>query len=1065
MDADINIPACGIIGKDFLNPRGCIVNLTTMDLTIPEINTSIKIFPPFSNPIPTALNCLTVTNNSDRNSALLKSFQEQTTAESDLLSPLILKYSDVFHLENERLSINNFFQYNITLNDRQPVYEKNYRTPFSQKSEIDRQVDLLLKNGQIEKCISPYNSPAILVPKKSQKGVKSWRLCIDYRSVNKKLTYDTYPLPRIDDVLDSLGNNKFFSTIDLAQGFHQIPLTNESKNLTTFSTTKGSFRWNVLPFGLKVCPSAFARMINAAFAHVSPQICFIYLDDIIIIGRTAEEHIGNIEKVFQICRQLNLKINPKKCVFFKNKLTYLGHQITDTGVLPDDSKYDSIRNYPQPNSKEEVKRFVAFANYYRRFIKNFAALAKSLNNLTRKNSEFIWSNECDKSFKYIKSSLMTPPILKYPDFTQRFKLTVDASNYACGAVLSQCHNDFDHPIAFASKSFTKGEINKSTIEKELLAIYYAIKHFHPYIFGTHFTIKSDHRPLVYLFSLKDPTSRLTRIRLLLEEYDFSVEYIKGQTNAVADALSRINISELKDLNVFVIRTFPITRSMTRKNALGQSNSASTSVNLPPNSNNNEPVLASPKVVEVFNSSMTTKSPRIRCYESDNTLFMNVYHKHNLLFNIDMSNPLLDNRFTYNTNQIGNKTFDLKGTLLRLQIEATNRSINSFQLPLNDKIFNFFDINKLKHDCNMYLNQLTLFLVTPPKTMTDPNEKNKILNYFHNDPLVGGHCGQKKLYAKIRSEYYWPNMTKDIAQFVRTCKICKLNKHKPYTKEPMIITETPQKPFDIVEIDTIGPLIKSHNGNTYAITIICQLTKYIVSIPIPNKQSKTIAKAIFENFILIYGPMRRAISDRGTEYKNETIEELFKLLNIEYKYSTAYHHQTVGTVERNHRNFNQYLRTYIQKDSPEWEDFIKYFSYCYNISFNATLDFKYTPFELVFNKKPNLPENLLDGHIVPLYNLDNYVKEAEFRLRNAWSQAVTMINKHKQTNKKYYDRNINELNVQINDLVYLKVEPYHKHSNTYSGPHKIIEIQYPNVTILDQNTQKTQLVHLNRLAKK
>lgn len=222
----------------------------------------------------------------------------------------------------------------------------------------------------------------------------------------------------------------------------------------------------------------------------------------------------------------------------------------------------SIQEYPCPNDKESTKRFVAFANFYRKFIKNFASIAQPLNQLTRKSTIFAWKEEHEEAFLAIKKSLTEPTILAYPNLEKPFILTTDACLNGCGAVLSQIQEDgTERPISFASRSFNKYERNKPIIELELLAIFYAIMHFKPYLYGTNFLVKTDHKPLGYLFSLKNPSQRLLRIRLELEEYKFDIEYIKGSQNVVADALSRISFDEIKDCNQNTAQVRVMTRSM------------------------------------------------------------------------------------------------------------------------------------------------------------------------------------------------------------------------------------------------------------------------------------------------------------------------------------------------------------------------------------------------------------------------------------------------------------------------------------------------------------------------
>lgn len=307
----------------------------------------------------------------ERAKKLLKTISKPQNLDESLeqkLNKLCTDYSDIFALDTDKASINNFYERKLHLKDTQPVYTRNYRTAHSETAEINKQVQKLLDNDLIENSNSEYNSPIILVPKKGKGKDKKWRMCIDYRKLNKKLVADRYPLPRIDDILDNLGRTKYFSIVDLHSGFHQVPLSEESRNYTTFSTEKGSFRWKVLPFGLNVSPNSFSRMMNIAFSGLTPERAFLYIDDIIIIEKSENEHLLNLEETFKTMRKYNLKLNPEKCKFFQPQVTFLGHKCTADGILPDEEKLKSIHKYPKPHDKDSVKRFVAFANYYRKFI-------------------------------------------------------------------------------------------------------------------------------------------------------------------------------------------------------------------------------------------------------------------------------------------------------------------------------------------------------------------------------------------------------------------------------------------------------------------------------------------------------------------------------------------------------------------------------------------------------------------------------------------------------------------------------------------------------------------------
>lgn len=561
----------------------------------------------------------------------------------DKMLPLCLEYSDIFSVEGDKLTTVNFYEQKIRLSDPTPVYKKNYRLPYSQKEEINNQVDKLLANKLIEPSSSNYNSPVIVVPKKSPTDQKSWRFCVDYKVLNRNIIADKFPLPRIDEILENLGNSQFFSKIDLKTGFWQVPLHEDSRDLTSFSTDKGSFRWKVLPFGLNIGPNSFSRMMSSAFSGLEPHLAFLYIDDVILLGRTEYSHLQNIRKVFEIFRKTNMKINPSKCSFFRHEILFLGHKCTAEGIFPDERKNKVIKDWPIPENKKQTKSFVAFANYYRCFIPNFAKITRPLNELTRLQTTFKWTEECQLAFNKLKNYLLDPQVLAYPDLTKQFIVTTDASKTGYGAILSQIINNVERPISFMSKSFSKGEQNKSTIEQELLAVYYSINHFKPYIFGTHFIVRSDHRPLVYLFNLKDPTSKLSRIRADLDEsYSFTIEYIKGKTNILADALSRITLEEIKEITntatdekTVFITTRAMSKNKQNENENKQKEEEQNKKAQKQVKNTNENIQR-PKIIEEIERKFTKKAPRVKIKiinKNDNEIKIEInVHKGNKIYN-------------------------------------------------------------------------------------------------------------------------------------------------------------------------------------------------------------------------------------------------------------------------------------------------------------------------------------------------------------------------------------------------------------------------------------------------
>lgn len=962
-------------------------------------------------------------------------------AKSDLFK-LINEFQDIFSLPSDKMTVNNFYQQKLRISDDSPVYIKNYRTPFAQRDEINSQVNKLLDSDLIEPSCSQYNSPVLLVPKKPINGKQQWRMCVDYRAINKKIIADKFPLARIEDILDLLGRAKYFTVLDLFSGFHQVPLEADSRDITSFSTHDASYRWKVLPFGLKVSPNSFSRMMSLAFAGATALQHFLYMDDIIVIGCSVEHHIKNLNAIFNVCRKYNLKLNPNKCNFFKHEVTYLGHICSDRGIFPDPNKLKAVKNYPIPDSKDAVKRFVAFANFYRKFIPNFSGIAKALNELTRKKAIFVWQDAQQRAFNKLKNALTTNPILVYPDFSKQFVLYVDASKDAVGAALCQKHENTYMPISYASKCFNKAELNKSTIEKELLAIHFAIKHYRPYLFNVHFEIKSDHKPLTYLFALKDPSSKLTRIRLDLEEYDFTIVHVKGRDNVIADALSRINISDLKsmrDINKTICHV--TTRSMARNANLQANNPIAPTIT--------DTGIQQPKAFEPINNEICQRWPLLhfKCTQNNNKFAISAH--------ITKNKQTLTR---FNTSVTAIQIYE--SVFARLNEIADRIDVNKCKIYNNDEIFQYVSIEQFKLQANKQLKRLCIAIIRAPIIIHDENEKINIMKQCHDHAIFGGHCGKRRLHAKIRSNYYWKSMSRDISSFVNRCNKCQINKPKNKTHVPMCLTDTPQRPFECVVIDTVGPLRRTTNNNKYIVTIICNLTKYLIAVPVANKEARTVAQAIANHLFLVYGPFTKMITDQGTEYNNSLFTSLCSILQINHGMSTAYHHETVGSIERNHRVLNEYLRHYL--DTDEWDNLLRYYTYCYNCTPHTSFSFAYSPFELIFGKQVNELNITKQNHIDPLYNVDDYSKEFKYNLQLAHKHAKSMLENAKQVSKMQYDRKNKFIDFNIGDQILITNEGAHKHDKLYLGPFEIIDVSEFNVTVNDNSKPKT--VHKNRIIK-
>ena len=334
----------------------------------------------------------------------------------------------------------------------------------------------MLTRGIIQPSTSPWASPVILVKKKDGTD----RFVVDYRRLNSVTRKDSYPLPRIDDALDALNGSQLYSLMDLMSGYWQVEMHPASREHTAFTTYGGLYEFLVTPFGLTSAPPTFMRLMECVLRNLTYKICLIYLDDILVYSRTFDDHLFHLRQVFDRLRQANLKLKPSKCHFACAKVQYLGHIVSGDGVAPDPEKISAVKNFPRPHNVKTVRSFLGLANYYRRFIKDFAKLAAPLNKLLRKDQKFAWTPLCEEAFEALKSALTSAPILAFPDFTQPFHLFVDASNDGVGATLGQIQDGKEVAISYAGRDFNSAERNYSTTEREALAVIFGIKKFAPY---------------------------------------------------------------------------------------------------------------------------------------------------------------------------------------------------------------------------------------------------------------------------------------------------------------------------------------------------------------------------------------------------------------------------------------------------------------------------------------------------------------------------------------------------------------------------------------------------------
>jgi len=471
---------------------------------------------------------------SSYNSLDLKISEHLSKYQKEQLDDLLRRYNHLFLKPETRTQKAFGVKHEIITTEKIPTRQRPYRVAAKEREILEEQVEKMLKEDVIRPSSSPWSSPVILVKKKNG----TWRFCVDYRRLNKITVKDVYPLPRIDDIMDSLQGSQFFTSIDMQSSYWQVEVKEEHKQKTAFITPEGLYEFNVMPFGLCNAPATFERLMDNVLRGLKWKTCLCYLDDVIIYSPDFKTHLIRLEAVLKCFDKAGLKLNNEKCKFGFEKLPLFGYIVDKNGIKPDPEKTLAIKNYPKPLNIKQVRSFLGLCSYYRKFIKGFSNIAHPLNDLTKKEEAFEWKQQQEDAFRNLKDVLSNPPVLRHYNPQSKTLLHTDASNIGLGAVLVQNDDGTERVISYASRTLLPAEKNYTTTEKECLAVLWAITKFRPYLYGRPFSVMTDHHALCWLTGLKDPSGRLARWALRLQEYEVTICYKSGKEHADSDALSR-----------------------------------------------------------------------------------------------------------------------------------------------------------------------------------------------------------------------------------------------------------------------------------------------------------------------------------------------------------------------------------------------------------------------------------------------------------------------------------------------------------------------------------------------
>jgi len=996
-------------------------NLTTMPVTIQPCSIISEI-----QPVTMADEVFEKIEKDNRYDKVLENLKVD---EEDILSQeqkeelqnLFKKHQHMFSVGDTDIGICNKIRHRIDLLTDIPFKQRHRRIPPSMIEEVREHIEQLLVAGVIRPSKSPYTSNVVLVRKKTGK----LRLCVDYRQLNSITIKDSFALPRMEEIFDCLHGAKYFSTIDMKSGYHQIEVEEDHKQRTAFTVgSMGFFEYNKMPFGLTNSPATYQRIMQDILGDLNMSICLIYLDDLIIFSDSFEQHLERLDLIFQKLQDANLKLAPEKCFFFKTRVNFLGHVVSGDGVETDPDKITKVKNWPEPTNSDELRSFLAFAGYYRRFIKGFSDLTRPLSEMlpptvTKKGTKkpivpWKWTEVEQKVFDTLKERLSTPPILAYPDFNLPFELHTDASGKALGAVLYQTQDGKKRVISYASRALNKAEKSYSAFKLEFLALKWAVTDkFSDYLTNKHFTVLTDNNPLTYVLSSAKLDATGQRWAAALGAYMFDIHYRAGVKNSDADGMSRYPYHRIIEDD----KAERVKLEDTTVKAICDADTPAHIETLPMASNIN--------MAEIID-------------EPGTTLAQKDMQK---IRQAQRADPLIDKWRIAVIDEKIPTNFMMKGDL------TMRKQFKNFRMKRGIMF-------RVVKDQAEELEQLVI----------PEGHRKEILQSLHSDV---GHPGQERTMRLMRERFYWPGMGADIAKWIESCERCIRRKSTP-ERAPLINIQS-SYPLELLCIDFLS--LEPSKGNIGNILVITDhYTKFAKAIPTKNQTARTTAEALYNEFFVHFGFPTRLHSDQGANFESEIISELCRLTSMRKSHTTPYHPQGNSGPERFNRTLLGMLGTLEDDQKKDWGKYVRSLVYFYNCTPHETT--RFSPYELLFGRKPKLPIDVAfeqANERSTNKTSREYLQDLQERMVKAHKIVQENSGKAKAKQKKYYDKKASSTKIEIGDRVLVKklaFEGTHKIAGRYEKDiYRVVDQPRPDIPVFNVRSEETNIektLHRNHL---
>ena len=957
--------------------------------------------------------------------------------EIDVLRELLIEHNEAFSKGDDDLGHFSAIQHNIDTGDAIPIKQRMRRTPLGYAEEEKEHLDKLLDAKVIEPSESEWASPSVLVRKKD--GSVRW--CIDMRKLNNVTVKDRFPLPLIEECVDALGGCKYFSTLDMASGYYQLKVSEEDRPKTAFVTKYGLFQFQRMPFGLCNAPATFCRAMALVLRGLSWSTVIAFLDDVIVLGKSFEEHANNLKEVLGRFRGYGMKLKPKKCELFRSSVLFVGKVVSQDGVSVNPANVEKVKNWKQPSTRKEVEAFLGLVNYHREHIVGYAGIARPLYELT-KNVPFYWKEEQQHAFDQLKEAMTSTPVLAYPNSTDAFILDTDASNHSIGAELLQVQGGKERVIGYDSLVLSKSQRRYCTTRKELLAVIMFTRHFRHYLLGKPFHLRTDHNSLVWLLGFKNIEGQLARWLEELATYDMTILHRPGKDHGNADGLSRIPSRSSCDCpsRPIEVENLPCAEGdqvcsyCSKAQERWERFKEDVDYVVPLSVREIQAPVTAPLAIDT-NATVTGKD-KVETWLTE-----------------------------YSFEDIGRMQAedpDLKDIL-----EWTSQQ----KQPLEHEVAILSPAAKSWWILRKQLNIVRGVLYheeEAKKVLIAPRKLQKFLLENCHDAPGCGHMGILKTLARLKNYATWHRMGRDVLQYVKSCATCNRQKNGAPKARASQRSYHVGSPMERVHIDVLGPITETPRGNRFVLVMVDQFTKWVECCAMPNQTAETVARCLVDNIVARLGCPLELHSDQGRNFESRIFQEMCTMLEISRTRTTPYRPQANGQVERFNRTILQILRCFMVDHYTDWDIFMPLVASAIGSTVNRSTGF--TPNYLMLGREVMQPLDLMLARISEnkdgVDNTVDYVKQYQEAFQKAHEIARETLKQSQIRQKRDYDTrtkyrkyNVGDIVLRIRDAGVIGIS--RKLQAPWSGPWIVQEVINPALFKI-RNRTKSTVVHHDKL---